>query len=174
MTNAPVTDMTPMNAAKLKGLIQKYRETSIAAAIAFEAALAAQKTSRRRKEPVPPRPTLAELDAQRAAIDAEINRLYEIADNVYPQEMFQTFCETSQEVTKQAKGQLIELLAAGADGPGVQKMAALLCKYNLSVNEMVAFAEKRKELPSWAYLAALTGVGSMLMMNYLGNRKKPV
>jgi hypothetical protein len=177
--------MTPMNAAKLKGLIAKYRDNTCAAAVAVTASLG-RKPSRRRagrqvKTPIQqwselaPRPTIEELNAQRTVIEAEIDRLYGVVDNVYPKEMFERFCKATEKLSKQAQGLLIELLANGADGPGVQATAAMLCEYNDAISDMKAFHEERKAKTSfsWAPLATLAGIGSLLMMNYLGNRKKP-
>lgn len=172
-----------MNASKLKGLISKYRETSNAAAVAFAAALE-RKPSRRRTgqqaEP-PTRPTIAELDAQRAAIDAEIDRLYGVVDNVYPSEMFKTFCEVSQDVAKQAQGMFIESIAQGADNvAGAKDVATLFCRYNDSVREMAAFSKERGEALkkeqegfSWMSLALLGGLAGPSIASYLMSRKKP-
>jgi hypothetical protein len=170
---------TTMNASKLKLLIAKYRETSNAAAVAFAAVLE-RKPSRRRAgqqaEP-PTRPTIAELDAQRAAIEAEIDRLYKISENIYPAEMFKTFCEVSQDVAKQAQGMFIEAISQGADNvAGVKDVATLFCRYNDSVNEMAAFSKERqaaKTVPaSWATLALLGGLGPYLFSQFAA--KKPV
>lgn len=171
MTNAETTDTTPMNAAKLQGMIVKYRHD----ASARDAAVAAmvRKPARRRTAPLTPPTSGADLDAQWGAIYAEIDRLYKVVDNVYPQKMFETFLVASEEIVKQARGMFIENLADGADGPGVQVIATLFRKYNQSMTEMVAFAEERKakELSPFATMAALAGIGSMLMMNYF--RKQP-
>lgn len=175
-----MANTTTMDASKLKGLISKYRETSNAAAVAFAAALE-RKPSRRRAgqqaEP-PTRPTVAELDAQRAAIDAEIDRLYGVVDNVYPAELFKTFCELSQEVAAQAQGMLIEAISQGADNvAGVKDVATLFCRYNDSVNEMAAFAKERqaaKTVPaSWATLALLGGLGPYLFSQFAAKKPAP-
>jgi hypothetical protein len=181
---------TTMDASKLKGLIGKYRETSNAAAVAFAAALE-RKPSRRRAGPqakktpaqqwselAPPPPTVAELDAQRAAIDAEIDRLYGVVDNVYPAELFKTFCELSQEVAAQAQGMFIEAISQGADNvAGVKDVATLFCRYNDSVNEMAAFAKERqaaKTVPaSWATLALLGGLGPYLFSQFAAKKPAP-
>lgn len=171
MTNTPVTDMAPMDAAKLKGMIEKY---SADRAMALATANVRMKPNRRVKSEAEPLVPLipAEVDAQRRAIGAEIDRLYAVVNNVYPKEMFERFCEVTEKLVKQMQGIFIESLAHGADGPGVKETAELFCKYNQSVYELNAFAEKRKTLP-WAGLATLMGLGSVLMASYLVNRKKP-
>lgn len=164
--------MTTMNAFKLKELIETYRGDSVRTAIAGVPARG--KTATDRAKALASLPTQAELDAQRAAIHAEISRLYSTLDDAYPQEMIHMFCEATQAIVNQAQGMLIEAVAEGADGPAVAATAALFCKYNEAVNAMVLFAKERaaKKLYAWAPLAVFGGIGALLLAGYLGNRKK--
>lgn len=160
--------MTHMNATQLKGLIEQYGRLGAPAP-----------ASAKGKK----KPSLEELnqsrrthESQQAIIDAEIDRLYGVVDNTYPKEMFERFCEVSQKVAEQAQGMLVEAIAGGADGPGVKTTAILFCKYNASVNEMVAFAKERaaKESYSFASIASLVGIGGLALSSYLwGRGKKP-
>ena len=79
--------MTTMNAKRLKELVETYRTAYT------------------------PVDDTIERDKLKTELHAEIDRLYNITENIYPKEMFARFCKVAQKVANQANGMFLEVVA---------------------------------------------------------------